>query len=209
MNQNRARDNELQRAIDEITRKAAPASTSVVAPGQGGPVVMSQPAQSVAVPPVVQMESKTGVAANSLPPKPVEGAPVEKSVEKPAMPVPPSISSIVAGAQPEKKPADVAKPMGGQNQPKAGGREVVDKPGERSGADTRSVREAALMELFPIMDRIEVEPKKRFALYREMMEVMHDKAVIKPAHEAAKKIKDDKARADALLYLIEEIEKLG
>ena len=58
------------------------------------------------------------------------------------------------------------------------------------------------------MNRVELKPEKQFELYRDMLEVMKDKEILKPAHEAAKEIKDEKARADALIYLIETIEKM-
>ncbi len=77
------------------------------------------------------------------------------------------------------------------------------------GADISKVKEAALKELFPIMDRVEVEPEKRFLLYQEMLNTMRDKAVIAPAYEAARQIRDDKVRADSLLYLINSIDEMS
>ncbi len=77
------------------------------------------------------------------------------------------------------------------------------------GADISKVKEAALKELFPIMDRVEVEPEKRFLLYQEMLTTMRDKAVIAPAYEAARQIRDDKVRADSLLYLINSIDEMS
>lgn len=204
MNQNRARDNELQRAIDEITRKAAP--------GAGMPAAEPKPANG-AVPPVPPMGSAKPVE----PVKPVEPAKPEAKVGnslppvKPVnAPVPPSVSSIVAGAQPSKKPVEAVKPLVERrdDQRDRDNRPEMKRPLGQNNADVQSIKEAALKELFPIMNRIELKPEKRFELYCEMMEVMKDKAILKPAHEAAKEIKDEKARADALVCLIETIEKL-
>ena len=133
----------------------------------------------------------------------------EKVAPVKSAPVPPSISSIVANAQPMRKPmkdGERKAEMRENGRPMEG---VMNREKNRGGAETASVKEAALKELFPIMDRIEVSPEKRFELYREIMEAMKDKVVVKPAYEAAKAIKNDKARADALLYVIEQIEKLG
>ena len=137
-------------------------------------------------------------AGNSLPPvKPVSA------------PVPPSVSSIVAGAQPSKKPVEQIKPVERRDDHRdRDSRPEMKRPLGQSNADVQSIKEAALKELFPIMSRVELKPEKRFELYCEMMEVMKDKAILKPAHEAAKEIKDEKARADALVCLIETIEKL-
>jgi hypothetical protein len=81
--------------------------------------------------------------------------------------------------------------------------------GYGSGSDISKVKEAALKELFPIMDRVEVDPEKRFMLYQEMLNTMRDKAVIAPAYEAARQIRDDKVRADSLLYLINSIDEMS
>ena len=221
MNQNRARDNELQRAIDEITRKAAPT------PGAGMPVAEPKPANGV-VPPVPPVPPVAGPKPPVPPMPPMGGVkPAEpvKSVEsaKPEVkadnslppvkpvsaPVPPSVSSIVAGAQPSKKPVEAVKPVERRDdQRDRDNRPEMKRPLGQNNAEMQSIKEAALKELFPIMNRIELKPEKRFELYCEMMEVMKDKAILKPAHEAAKEIKDEKARADALIYLIETIEKL-
>ena len=246
MNQNRARDNELQRAIDEITRKAAPANGGAMSGVGANPAPMAGAASTAStvgaagamgagpkpvVPPVPPIPvAPAAPAASPAPVAPAPAAPAAMKPEAPAKPemksgmkpearekvapvksapVPPSISSIVANAQPMRKPmkdGERKAEMRENGRPMEG---AMNREKNRGGAETASVKEAALKELFPIMDRIEVSPEKRFELYREIMEVMKDRAVVKPAYEAAKAIKNDKARADALLYVIEQIEKLG
>ncbi len=155
MNQNRNKDNDLQRAIDEITQKGGS--------NGGAKPAAQQPAAQAPVMPQAQSTMK-------LPTAPM-------------------------AAQPMSMPA--ASAMGGF--------------GSRMGygADISKVKEAALKELFPIMDRVEVEPEKRFLLYQEMLNSMRDKAVIAPAYEAARQIRDDKIRADSLLYLINSIDEMS
>ncbi len=156
MNQNRNKDNDLQRAIDEITQKGGASS----APKPAAPAPMGAP---TAMPQPAAMKMPAAPA-----PAPMSG-----------MPSMPSMSSSSYG-----------RPMG-------------------YGADISKVKEAALKELFPIMDRVEVEPEKRFLLYQEMLTTMRDKAVIAPAYEAARQIRDDKVRADSLLYLINSIDEMS
>ena len=235
MNQNRARDNELQRAIDEITRKAAPANGGAMSGVGANPAPMVGAASTVGaagamgagpkpvVPPVPPIPAAPAASPAPAAPAVMKPAAPAKPEMKPVMnpearekvapvksaPVPPSISSIVANAQPMRKPmkdGERKAEMRGNGRPMEG---AMNREKNRGGAETASVKEAALKELFPIMDRIEVSPEKRFELYREIMEVMKDRVVVKPAYEAAKAIKNDKARADALLYVIEQIEKLG
>ena len=157
MNQNRNKDNDLQRAIDEITQKGAASSAPKAAAPAPAPVSApmppSQPAQ-----PAMKMPSA---------PAPQMGMP--------SLP-----------------------PMGGYGRSMGG-----------YGSDISKVKEAALKELFPIMDRVEVDPEKRFMLYQEMLNTMRDKAVIAPAYEAARQIRDDKVRADSLLYLINSIDEMS
>lgn len=158
MNQNRNKDNDLQRAIDEITQKNTGGAAPKAAAANPAP----------AQPPV----------APAAAPKP----PVAAPAAQPAM--------AAAPQMPAGMPANYSRAMS-------------------YGADISKVKEAALKELFPIMDRVEVEPEKRFLLYQEMLTTMRDKAVIAPAYEAARQIRDDKVRADSLLYLINSIDEMS
>jgi len=166
MNQNR-KDNDLQRAIDEITQKGGQQG--------GGPKPAQGPAPSQP-------------AAGMMPP--ATPAP-NNTMKLPSMPSPAQVAPAPQMAMP-------SMPMGG-----GFGRPMS------YGADISKVKEAALKELFPIMDRVEVDPEKRFLLYQEMLTSMRDKAVIAPAYEAARQIRDDKVRADSLLYLINSIDEMS
>ena len=156
MNQNRNKDNDLQRAIDEITQKGA----------AGAPKPAGAPAP-----------------AGQAPMMPPAGQP--NAMRMPQSPAPQMAMPSVP-------------PMGGYGRSMGG-----------YGSDISKVKEAALKELFPIMDRVEVDPEKRFMLYQEMLNTMRDKAVIAPAYEAARQIRDDKVRADSLLYLINSIDEMS
>jgi len=162
MNQNRNKDNDLQRAIDEITQKGGSNNPkpAAAAPSSQPPVGMMPPSQAPAAP----------APTMKLPTNPMP---------QPQMAGP----GMMMGA-------GFGRAMG-------------------YGADISKVKEAALKELFPIMDRVEVEPEKRFLLYQEMLNTMRDKAVIAPAYEAARQIRDDKVRADSLLYLINSIDEMS
>jgi len=162
MNQNRNKDNDLQRAIDEITQKGGSNNPKPAAAAPAGQ------------PPV-----------NVMPPSQAPAAPAAPAMKLPTNPAP----------QPQMAAPSMS--MGGF------GRSMG------YGADISKVKEAALKELFPIMDRVEVEPEKRFLLYQEMLNTMRDKAVIAPAYEAARQIRDDKVRADSLLYLINSIDEMS
>lgn len=160
MNQNRNKDNDLQRAIDEITQKGGSNNPKPAAPAPAGqpPVNMMPPSQPA--------------------------APAAPAMKLPTNPAPQMAASSMGMG------AGYGRTMG-------------------YGSDISKVKEAALKELFPIMDRVEVEPEKRFLLFQEMLNTMRDRAVIAPAYEAARQIRDDKVRADSLLYLINSIDEMS
>lgn len=83
--------------------------------------------------------------------------------------------------------------------------EIAPEPVAPAG-DLADVKAEMVKELLPIIDKVNVEPEKKFDLYKEAIESTHDKSMIPAAHEAAKAIADDTKKAEALLYLINEAE---
>ncbi len=71
------------------------------------------------------------------------------------------------------------------------------------------VKEEALRELSPLLDKTQLEPDQKFKIYRDMIETLHENSLLMPALEAAKQIQDESDRADALLYLVNLIDDLG
>ena len=74
--------------------------------------------------------------------------------------------------------------------------------------DLDSVKQAALLELRPLVDKLNVSPEEKFDTYLLLLRSTDDKALIEPAHEAAKGIVDEARRAQALLDIIKEIDFL-
>lgn len=75
--------------------------------------------------------------------------------------------------------------------------------------DLGKIKTMALSDLRPILEKIQLSPEKKFAMYRDIIEVTEDKACIEPAYNAAKQIEDEAERAEALVYVVECIDKLG
>lgn len=71
------------------------------------------------------------------------------------------------------------------------------------------VKEEALRELSPLLDKTQLEPEPKFKIYRDMIETLHENSLLMPALEAAKQIQDESARAEALLSLVNLIDELG
>jgi hypothetical protein len=68
------------------------------------------------------------------------------------------------------------------------------------------VKEKMIRDLLPIIDKVNVEPEKKFELYKHVISKTHDQAMVADAYAAIKDLADEKAKAEALLFLIDEAE---
>lgn len=150
------KNNDLQRAIDEITQQATVSNPGNV-DGFQSPIEMPAP----------RVER---TADQMMPPMPTVTNPITLEVAAP------------------KEEAVVEAPV--------------------AGVDVVKIRKSAMKELLPLIDRIEMDAKKRFELCRKMYETLKDKAVLAQALNAAKKIDDDKERAEALYFLVDTIDEV-
>lgn len=80
-------------------------------------------------------------------------------------------------------------------------------PGVPGDLDT--IKQDALNELRPLVDKLNVAPEEKFDTYLLLLRSTDDKALIAPAHEAARAIADEARRAQALLDVIKEIDYLS
>ncbi len=72
-----------------------------------------------------------------------------------------------------------------------------------------SVKQDALNELRPLVDKLNVGAEEKFDTYLLILRSPDDKSLIAPAHEAAKAITDETRKAQALLDIIKEIDFLS
>lgn len=170
MNNNTSVDNDLQKAIDDITKST------------NGDPLFSDP-----------------VAA------PVGPFPVATPGPMPTMPMP--MPEPVAPAEPVSAPAEdiTPAPIGHEEDI-----EPVEKAPfvEGIGMGINQVKEAALRELAPVLSKLDVPAEKKFDIYKNVIDNYHDPSVIEPAYRAASDISDDKERGEALLYIIDSIDKM-
>lgn len=71
--------------------------------------------------------------------------------------------------------------------------------------DLAVIKQDALKQLSPLVKHLDQSPEEKFRTTMMMIQASDDQSLIKTAFEAAKQIKDDKARAQALLDIINEI----
>lgn len=77
------------------------------------------------------------------------------------------------------------------------------------GGELESIKNDALNELRPLVDKLNVSPEEKFDTYLLLIRSTDDVTLIAPAHEAAQGITDEARRAQALLDVIKEIDYLS
>lgn len=198
-------DNDLQKAIDDITNTtnvdpvfsdpvAAPSSVPEGDTGELGEPVGPFPEPQVA----------------TVTPAPEPIAPLQ-SMDIPELNVPeinpapepaPTPNPTPAPTSPTEEPANNAstEPTSEELSQET---EPISKP-----LNTNQIKTAALRDLVPIISKINASPSERFGLYRDIFENLKDYTVLEPAYHSAREITDETERANALLYLIEAIDKM-
>ena len=192
-------DNDLQKAIDDITNTtnidpvfsdpvAAPSSVPEGDTGELGEPVGPFPEPKLEVVAPAPETIAPLEAASSIPDLAMPEAPVPAVPEAPApAPLPeapaPAVPAVPEIAEPTPEPIP-------------------------EGLNTTEIKKAALRDLVPLLDKINMEPIQKFDIYRNIFEDLKDYTVLDPAYHAAREISDETKRAEALLYLVEAIDKM-
>lgn len=71
--------------------------------------------------------------------------------------------------------------------------------------DLINLKQEALQQLSPLISHLDQTPEERFRTTMMMIQATDDSSKIQDAYDAAKQITDDKARAQALLDIVNEI----
>lgn len=79
------------------------------------------------------------------------------------------------------------------------------KSSDTGGGDLIRIKQDALHELTPLVDHLDQTPEEKFRTTMMMIQAADDQSLLPVAFDAAKSISDDKARAQALLDVINEI----
>ena len=233
---NQINEDELQKAIDDITNSAqgdagagempAEAAPGPVAPAPeaGAPAPEAAPMPDFNMPPMPPVPPAPGAFdAGAI--APLEGVvPVPPAPE--AMPAPEPVPAVAPEpvAAPEAETPEAATPEPAPMiAPAEGTPEAVvvpevpvaesapvevpaEVPAPEMDAGTEQIKAEILRDLSPLMDKVEMEPEKKFHIYKDMMTTNNDKSVIPSAYETAKLIGDDQQRGEALVSLIDAID---
>ena len=125
----------------------------------------------------------------------------------PAMAVPEvSAADLAAAMPPVSAPAAAPEPVAA-NTVSPETKNVMEEA--IKAAYLARVKASALSDLRPILETVDIPVEKKFMIYKEIIDLTDDKACIELAYNAAKQIEDDRARAEALLYIVDAIDRLG
>lgn len=202
MDQNQTVDNDLQKAIDDIT------NTTNVDP------VFSDP---VAAPSSVP-EGDTGELGEPVGPFPAPEPKVEAVMPSPEPIAPLQSMDIPELTMPELNPAPAPMPVPESIMP-PNMPELTPEPAPEPSSEptpepipelqsTKEIKTAALRDLVPLLDKIDADPSERFRLYCDIFEELKDYTVLEPAYRVAREIPDEAERANALLYVVKAIDKM-
>lgn len=203
MDQNQTVDNDLQKAIDDITNNTnidPVFSDPVAAPSsvpEGDTGELDEPVGPFPEPvptPKVEM-----VAPTPEPIAPFEPINIpELSVPAPEPPMPPDampMPELSAPTTPAPKSTSISSSHHNFNT-------------SPSSLNTHQVKEAALRDLVPLLDHLDMTPSQKFNICRNIFEDLRDYTVLEQAYRAATEIANETERAEALLYLVESIDKM-
>jgi hypothetical protein len=133
---------------------------------------------------------------NDLPNMPTVPGPDSLLTANPTPPVPPTLQSPVP---PSLAPApSITAPT--PQQPTA-----VPQLDDQSHESLLQLKQQALQSLAPLVGRLDQTPEERFKITMMMLQASDNPALVKEAYAAANQITDEKARAQALLDVVNEI----
>lgn len=156
-----------------------------------------------------QNNDDTATAANGMPPADTVSPPHEPETFAPTAATPAASSSSsdymlsdlphasAAPAVPSVTPAAAGVPAVNDSAPST--------PNPAASGDLLELKQAALHELSPLIGHLEQTPEEKFRTTMMMIQASDDQSMLPTALAAAKEIGDEKARAQALLDIVNEI----
>ncbi len=114
------------------------------------------------------------------------------------------VENSVLGATPAPAPAPTPAPEAAPAP-----MEIVSTKAQYGDPDLDKVKSMALSDLRPILEKVDIAPEKKFMIYKDIIDLTEDKACIEPAYNSARLIADEKAKGEALVFIVECIDKLG
>jgi hypothetical protein len=115
---------------------------------------------------------------------------VQPSDDKPA---PADDQADLSDQADRDEPVDHDQPDSTDDKPAVGANDLID------------IKQQALSQLSPLVGHLDQSPEEKFRTTMMMIQASDDQSLVRSAFEAAQQIQDEKARAQALLDVINEI----
>jgi hypothetical protein len=77
--------------------------------------------------------------------------------------------------------------------------------GAQASNDLEDIKNKALSQLSPLVSKLEQTPEEKFKTLMMMIQASDNQALLGEAYDAAQQITDEKAKAEALLNIVNEI----
>jgi hypothetical protein len=144
----------------------------------------------------VNTNAAGSTASNNYVPSTSPTMPPSASATSSTPPFPPSAPSDNSQPMPDEDFDHVASQLSDDD----------DAPAQATPPeDLISIKQQALQQLSPLMEHLDQTPEEKFRTTMMMIQAADNKSLIPDAYQAAQQITDDKARAQALLDVINEI----
>jgi hypothetical protein len=165
------------------------------------PVATEAPAEAAAPEAPIEVQPELPVEAPQEPAEPVAPPPLPELPPEP--PVMVLDETPPAEAQPTQDLAPVApeEPV----MPLDQSENAASAPVGDLTNDLLAMKHQALEQLTPLVDQLDQSPEEKFRTKMMMIQSTDDQTLIRDAYEAAQQITDEKARAQALLDIVNEI----
>lgn len=219
MNQNLSNEDELQKAIDDITNNTSnsmPANSGIDANlmANSAPVApevsqtsamnmqMPDPTDNPVMPAAPDFVAPEPVMATAqkMDDKPIGGLADMPTVESNPVMEPVSAPKPIEPVKPEMKQPEEQDE---QEEP-----EELAEPKPEVFADGKmsDVKEKALRDLMPLINKMNINSDQKVKILFDGMETLGDKSIADELYEAISQIGDDNTKGEALLKLVEKLD---
>ena len=203
-----ADENDLQKAIDDITRGSTGGAVQGLGVDSGTATVgKEEKVEEPVVPATVAPEPPTIVMTETPAVSTTYTAPAQEPVV-----------AATADVAPAQEPIAATTAMAGIATEGVESGAAESKGEDSDKMDSESVRDKAIddlkpiigtVDLTPILSKVDLLPETKFKIFKNVIETLRDKESLPMAYMTAKEIANDEARAEALLYIVEMVDKLG
>lgn len=125
------------------------------------------------------------------------------------MPEPPTASAALEPANPDVGLPQIPKEEHNLNPiastPPLSTADTPSKTDSAASSDLLDIKQKAVEQLAPLVSKLDQNPEEKFHTTMMMIQATDNQKLLKEAYEAAQNITDEKARAQALLDVVNEI----